>query len=580
MAQIVFKEEYDRLLNNRDWQGLVNLIDRTTFSSDENTDRANELKRRFQEQADIDAKLLENADDDTRAAYNFIAYGPSRNRGDKYSEAFSELWNSMAEEDGVIRLHTHPAGSLLTYYHTKTPGFLESFLHSNEYINNKYPKYNALDSFYKGSGYKEQDLADAGITLKADGTLEFSTDNPNKINIIKGIIGIVDDVNEIYGKTGGTPFGIGYRDKFWGQSGVSDMLDMDKLANSTTINKVEHFLGDLFTSNGTYNATYSPLRKLYNLFEDANNAYSNLMDNTEPYYQEMIVTGFMGEDDRLLQQRFARGVMDVNTYKQARADLEEQYTRVLQTGDLSQNDVYIVNEDNKGSQVLEELTDNISKAELNQIINLAIADKRLHFSSAGNGIMSGTMITIDQKRDTKGNLMDDKPYKSYTFFVKDLFKSTAENDLRKNTLMDAQLQYAKHQSYGHDYKFTDGRKITDWSPNTDSAIYTDNFGNKTVLSKGEIVDLIDEDIITRGVIDYYKKVIPKNNETRGTNEAYYKIFGSNDYDVNVLIDDINKNAFNIAANKYKSSNEDYIKYKATTFASIIMKALKLNLIEQ
>lgn len=534
MAQIVFKEEYDRLLDARDWQGLVNLIDRTTFSSDENTDRANELKRRFQEQADIDAKLLENATDEERDAYNFTIYGPSKTRGDRYSEEFSNWWNSMADDKGHIKIEAYNEG-------------INAFLSTLSIPEDKLSNYNVSITSENGKKY-----------------INFDTDNDNKILLVKALINANHAVHT------SAPKNSIFYDPIYSKSGL----------NLTTAYEKIYAGWDYALKETGKPEQIQSLYKLEQQFKQVNELYDEIMDKEEPYYQEMIVTGFMGEDDRLLQQRFARGVMDVNTYKQARADLEEQYTRLLQTGDLSQNDVYIINEDNKGSQVLEELTDNISKAELNEIINLAIADKRLHFSSAGNGIMSGTMITIDQKRDSKGNLMDDKHNKSYTFFVKDLFKSTAENDLRKNTLMDAQLQYAKHQNYGHDYKFTDGRKITNWSPSTDSAIYTDNFGNKTTLSKGEIVDLIDEDIITRGVIDYYKKIIPKNGESRGRSESYYKVFGQNDYDVNVLIDDINRNAFNIAANKYKGSNEDYIKYKATTFASVIMKALNLNLIEQ
>ena len=62
------------------------------------------------------------------------------------------------------------------------------------------------------------------------------------------------------------------------------------------------------------------------------------------------------------------------------------------------------------------------------------------------------MIIINPKRDKDGNIIDSDDNKPRRLFVKDLFKSQAENSLRNNTEIVAQRQYAKHQTYKHIYR--------------------------------------------------------------------------------------------------------------------------------
>ena len=63
-------------------------------------------------------------------------------------------------------------------------------------------------------------------------------------------------------------------------------------------------------------------------------------------------------------------------------------------------------------------------------INQAIADGRLHYSHATNGMDIGTMIVIDPAVKDGKIVEGSKPRR---LFVKDLFKSQAENALRNDT---------------------------------------------------------------------------------------------------------------------------------------------------
>ena len=74
-----FSSTYSDLLSKHDYRGLVNLLSSSTYKNDETRQIANNLIADFTEQADIEDKLLEGADDNTRRAYNFMTSGPSKN---------------------------------------------------------------------------------------------------------------------------------------------------------------------------------------------------------------------------------------------------------------------------------------------------------------------------------------------------------------------------------------------------------------------------------------------------------------------------------------------------------------------
>lgn len=512
-----FQQEYDRLTSINDYRGLAVLLRNTNFKTDSTRERALRMADEYDEQADIDDKLLENATQEQKDAYYFISNGPQKSLDDNiptdsYSRRFAEAWNNLADDDNIIRIYT----------------------------NGVY-----LDHFLEGSGISKDELSNYGITLTKNNVLEFTTDNTNKIKIYKGL----------------------------------ESMSNNRWRHPSNVG----LIGASIPSNYTFVHSDKKERQfdeLINLNKEANEMYSSVMDKQSPYVLQTIVTGYMGEDDKRLQELFAAGGIDLQTFKEARSLLEEKYNRLLQNSSLTQYDVYGANVDNNGSEFLSKIDSSVERAKLDDEINQAMVDGRLHFAHASNGLAYGTMITIDQKLDKKGN--PDDMFPSRKLFVKDLFKSEAENRLRDDTQTDAQLQYARHQTYGHTYRGKDGSTLENWTGYGDSADYKDEYGNVEHISKAEILNIIDDDIITRRLIDYYKKALYKNSNGWYYTKESKTIFGNRQSDKqdeinNLIIDNIKQSAINAMSQKYGNNGTDYVNLRANKLASVIMQNLNLNL---
>ena len=516
-----FATTYSDLLSKHNYRGLVGLLSSTEFKNYATRKTANELKRRFQEQADIEDKLLEGTDDNTRRAYNFITTGPSANEistdennplYNSFSSRFMRNWNSLADENNNINIQ---------------------FYNEHDYNN-----------FISSLGKDENDVRNKGININSNYSISFASDINDKIGIYNALknSGILENLKtEIYNT--------GYNEP------------------------------GIMHSKGSVNNLSEEKRKLYlNMTEmestvnEANALYTELFEAKafKPYINEMIVTGYMGEDDRQLQQSFSAGLIDLASFKEMRSILEEKYNRVLQTKSLSQFDVWSMDEDNEGSQVLKQLDDPIMKNELDVEINQAISDGRLHYSHATNGTDIGTMIVIDPAVKDGKIVEDSKPRR---LFVKDLFRSQAETALRNDTQTAAQMEYAKHQTYGHIYRTSDGGTINGWTGQSDSAIYKNKFGVEQIIGKADILDIIDNDIIAKRMIDYYDLATKADANGKGYTQEYFKVFGNKKPQYVDLYNNIAAKCTAAMASKYKGQSEEFIKYKANKLIGIIFRNL-------
>lgn len=536
-----FSRVYSELLSKHNYKGLVGLLSSTTFNDEASRDTATKLIEKFQEQADIEDKLLEGADDNIKRAYRFITTGPSSSDistdesnplYNSPSSRFMRGWNSMADDNNNINI---------------------TFNNEEEY-----------NKFIKSLGGNESQLKNYGINVGSNYSISFSTDVDNKVGIYNALkdSGTFDYdttlISDRYNYRGlsyeGAP-----------TAGASQLI-VDDYGNMYSPGEAGALTSKKLIDAQRFNEMTSAVN-------DANDAYAKLFEakQIKPYINEMIVTGYMGEDDRQLQQSFSAGLIDLQSFKEMRSILEEKYNRVLQTKSLSQYDVWAMNEDNEGSQVLEPLDDNLMKSQLDIEINEAIADGRLHFSHATNGIDIGTMLIIDQKKDNKGNVIGDS--KPRRLFVKDLFRSQAENALRDDTQITAQRQYAKHQTYGHIYRNADGGTITNWNQATDSAVYTDKNGVTQNISKAQALDIIDNDVIAKRMIEYYNLANKVDKNGNGYTEEFYKVYGANGFNSKDLYDNISARAFAAMSKKYAGQSNEFINYKAQELVSTILKGI-------
>ena len=516
-----FATTYSDLLSKHNYKGLVGLLSSTEFKDNATRKTANDLKRRFQEQADIEDKLLEGTDDNTRRAYNFITTGPSANEisadennplYNSFSSRFMRNWNALADKDNNINIQ---------------------FYNENDYNN-----------FISSLGKDENDVRKKGININSNYSISFASDINDKIGVYNALknSGILEHLKtEIYNT--------GY----------------DEPGITKSKGQIKHLSEEK-------RKLYLNMTEMESTVNEANALYTELFEAKafKPYINEMIVTGYMGEDDRQLQQSFSAGLMDLATFKEMRTILEEKYNRVLQTKSLSQFDVWAMDEDNEGSQVLKQLDDPIMKNELDIEINQAMADGRLHYSHATNGMDIGTMIVIDPAVKDGKIVEDSKPRR---LFVKDLFRSQAETALRNDTQTAAQMEYAKHQTYGHIYRTSDGGTINGWTGQSDSAIYKNKFGVEQIIGKADILDIIDNDIIAKRMIDYYDLATQVDKDGKGYTQEYFKVFGNGGFNATNFYNNIAAKCTAAMANKYKGQSEEFIRYKANELISTILRNL-------
>ena len=516
-----FATTYSDLLSKHNYKGLVGLLSSTEFKDNATRKTANELKRRFQEQADIEDKLLEGTDDNTRRAYNFITTGPSANEisadennplYNSFSSRFMRNWNALADKDNNINIQ---------------------FYNEDDYNN-----------FISSLGKDENDARKKGININSNYSISFASDINDKIGVYNALknSGILEHLKtEIYNT--------GY--------------DEPGIAKSK--GQIKHLSEEK-------RKLYLNMTEMESTVNEANALYTELFEAKafKPYINEMIVTGYMGEDDRQLQQSFSAGLIDLASFKEMRTILEEKYNRVLQTKSLSQFDVWSMDEDNEGSQVLKQLDNPIMKNELDIEINQAMADGRLHYSHATNGTDIGTMIVIDPAVKDGKIVEDSKPRR---LFVKDLFRSQAETALRNDTQTAAQMEYAKHQTYGHIYRTSDGGTINGWTGQSDSAIYKNKFGVEQVIGKADILDIIDNDIIAKRMIDYYDLATEVDANGNGYTQEYFKVFGNGGWNATNFYNNVAAKCTAAMASKYKGQSEEFIRYKANELISTILRNL-------
>lgn len=516
-----FATTYSDLLSKHNYKGLVGLLSSTEFKDNATRKTANDLKRRFQEQADIEDKLLEGTDDNTRRAYNFITTGPSANEistdennplYNSFSSRFMRNWNALADKDNNINIQ---------------------FYNEDDYNN-----------FISSLGKDENDARKKGININSNYSISFASDINDKIGVYNALknSGILEHLKtEIY------------------NTGYDEPGIIKSKGNAKNLSEDKRKL-------------YLNMTEMESTVNEANALYTELFEAKafKPYINEMIVTGYMGEDDRQLQQSFSAGLIDLASFKEMRTILEEKYNRVLQTKSLSQFDVWAMDEDNEGSQVLKQLDDPIMKNELDIEINQAMADGRLHYSHATNGTDIGTMIVIDPAVKDGKIVEDSKPRR---LFVKDLFRSQAETALRNDTQTAAQMEYAKHQTYGHIYRTSDGGTINGWTGQSDSAIYKNKFGVEQIMGKADILDVIDNDIIAKRMIDYYDLATEVDANGNGYTQEYFKVFGNKKPQYVDFYNNIAAKCTAAMASKYKGQSEEFIKYKANELIGIILRNL-------
>ena len=214
------------------------------------------------------------------------------------------------------------------------------------------------------------------------------------------------------------------------------------------------------------------------------------------------VSGSLGASMARLESDFSNGLVDAQSYNIYKQALEDHYENLLSAADMTQYNVYATNfEDDDNEDGVQKRLDTKHRQLLNDAIAGAIGNKKLRFSAAIMGNMSGTEITILPKVDEDGNPVG-KPIK---IFVENLFKGSVEESLNRDTKMRALKELNGMEYYGYRYTIpalgdSEGGELG-IEPGAQQAYLLHKDGTKTFVDKAKAQDMINRAEILTDFID-------------------------------------------------------------------------------
>lgn len=208
---------------------------------------------------------------------------------------------------------------------------------------------------------------------------------------------------------------------------------------------------------------------------------------------QSIVANYLGQDDLM-----AKNSNNPTIIK----SVKDGYDMRLMGTSFDSMNVYSnveLNDDGKVDDVSDDSTTlkTVSSVKQRTALHSLITGQinNVSYSAAMVGDKVGTMITVPEKRDDKGNLVT--PMKQV--FVENLFRSEAEDSFNNDTALRAQREYATMQKYEYDYDVADynakGRKARIYGADDTGAWYDNGVDNPYRIDKNEAMRLINKQFI-------------------------------------------------------------------------------------
>ncbi len=308
----------------------------------------------------------------------------------------------------------------------------------------------------------------------------------------------------------------------WGENhpiakSISEMfgvMDQD-LINSSRSESDNYFVNPDFAYTPTIPEVLGKVDRQKNNIRDQFGAIDDTIQKTKDIENELTakeqerlddlvmsttVSGSLGASMSQLEYDMDRGLIDAQSYNIYKTRLEEHYENLLSAADLTQYNVYASSFDGDDSNVKTQL-DTKNRELLNDVIGGAIGTKRIKFSAAIMGNMSGTEITILPKNDKDGNPTG----KEIKIFVEDLFKGSVEESLNRDTKMRALKELNGMEYYGYRYTIpalgdSEGGELG-IDAGAEQAYLLHKDGTKTWVDKSKAQDMINRAEILTDFID-------------------------------------------------------------------------------
>lgn len=470
---------YKSYLNNRDYTGAANYLSTCTAIDGKHQDYINNVIRELSINGEKQAAMLEEADEESQAAYHFISSldgagtiphkDNNGENGNVYGDMYVGFMNTLHVNKKVIS----PGGRNV----------------QGEKINRIRIEFNntsAYKQYLDAIGTNFDDVYELEVNTTKDSKtgrtfMDIPTNNVRLMNLIKNLS--VLDTTTIMPSITGTY--------------VVQAPSLFSIKGVTSSNIV--------VSKDNFN--FDNIQGASRLINRAREQYDNIIENskTKEVYERMYVTPYLGLGHANAYRDKARGLLSQEDYDKIVRNITDTYDRLLRLASFQDKEVYLADEDtkdkNKEASILK-LVAPQDKDDLKNALNVAIEDKRVTYAAGLRNGVVGTYIEVSQKIDNKGKPIKGDYTKAMTIFVPGLFKSSCDEAFNADTKQKSVRDYADMTTWNYGRFLKDGNYIGHNKEIGDYIQKNDENGNavKIPISKEEMLQLLNKNNIIEGSV--------------------------------------------------------------------------------
>lgn len=237
-------------------------------------------------------------------------------------------------------------------------------------------------------------------------------------------------------------------------------------------------------------------KQLYDIQKNAEETYNNVRNAAlnKSFMAKGVVSEYMDARHAQLDGLHKAGRLTDQQYKNYVSELEERIKNYINGVGFSQYEIWSAD---SGDTYLP-IEDNAERGELFDVISNANRENRLKILAANFGGMTGSLLIIQAKADSKGNAPEGDFDKGRRLFIPGFINTDAENGIQFSLSNQAEIQFNQHRAYSYPYNFEySPTKITGFD-NADYR-YVDKNGNEQIVDENIVRQMIQDDLWTKKI---------------------------------------------------------------------------------
>ena len=284
---------------------------------------------------------------------------------------------------------------------------------------------NTIDNLYADSGLSEADLIKSGVDVKKDGgrtTLTFHKSNDLANTILANV-----------NKRGGR------------QSGIIGLDEAGNVLNSKT---------DIDWNEGRApSRDEKALRKLQSLMDSSKALTEAAIEDNSTTEESTTRFGYLSNDVANIEQRYAAGLINNETYNLMMKMANEKYTTAI-AGLVASHQVMYSDWNDTNSDTMTRV-EGQDATDLINYISQNLKGNTVRFEAAINGSEVGTYITVDAKEGTDNK----EGHPRVTVFIPNFLTDEVNAKINQNTNSRAVLELNDMERYNYDYTLSNGKVL-------------------------------------------------------------------------------------------------------------------------